>query len=195
MDKTMNQCILCSQSSLLKNSHIIPKFAIQYLKDTSIGIRNTKKPNVRIQDGAKTYMLCESCEQLFSTYEKYFSEDIFIPFLNNEKNTFDYNEKLFYFMTSISWRILYYELLNSEECYKDLTKEQIKFYKNTEMVLREFLLGKTTDIENIQHHICFFSSYNNLSWDNKACLKNNDLTSNLVTCVYWSNNFILSSIK
>lgn len=47
-------CALCHQNSELELSHIIPKFAIRYLKETSIGqLRSTDNPNSTIQDGEK----------------------------------------------------------------------------------------------------------------------------------------------
>ena len=52
-------CALCHQNSELELSHIIPKFAIRYLKETSIGqLRSTDNPNSTIQDGEKHYLLC-----------------------------------------------------------------------------------------------------------------------------------------
>lgn len=164
------QCRLCLQESVLQKSHIIPKFAIKYLKETSIGIRQTDNPNQRVQDGAKTYLLCSHCEQRFSSSEKYFSEKIFIPFLKEKKSSYTYDDNLFYFMTSVSWRILYYQLLISEKYYKDLNKDQLQFYIDTEKSMRDFLVGNTNDVASIQHHICFFHSYDELDWYNKKLI-------------------------
>jgi len=62
-------------------------------------------PNKRVQDGLKTELLCKNCEQLFSKSEKWFSENIFKPYLDNSNYHFVYDSNLYYFLMSIAWRI------------------------------------------------------------------------------------------
>lgn len=103
-------CSLCKNNSILKDSHIIPKFVGDWIKETSVTgkMRSAETPNKRVQDLVKTKLLCNDCEQLFSTYEKYFSENIFKPFLNSNNPIITYDVRLKKFVVSILWRILIY---------------------------------------------------------------------------------------
>ena len=68
---TLSACALCQDKSELELSHIIPKFVLRYLKETSAGfLRSAENPNTVVQDGEKHYMLCGKCEDLFSKYER-----------------------------------------------------------------------------------------------------------------------------
>ena len=63
---TLSACALCHDKSELELSHIIPKFVLRYLKETSAGLlRSAENPNAVVQDGEKHYMLCGKCEDLF----------------------------------------------------------------------------------------------------------------------------------
>jgi len=100
-------CKLYDSYGDLRESHIHPKFAIKYFKKTgSKYLRNFATPNVRVQDGEKRYLLSEKAEQDFSAREKWFFENIFIEFMENNKRSFEYNENLFYFSISFLWRVL-----------------------------------------------------------------------------------------
>lgn len=100
-------CKLLDIESELKESHIWPKFVIDYVKKTgSQYFRNLNKPNKREQDGLKEYLLCEDAEQLFSIREKWFSENIFIPYLDNNIKSFHYDKSLYFFGMSFLWRVL-----------------------------------------------------------------------------------------
>lgn len=74
-------CALCNQESELRESHIIPKFVFDYIKETSATgyLRNVTSINRRLQDGPKRKLLCHDCEQKFSIAEKYFAETVFSP--------------------------------------------------------------------------------------------------------------------
>lgn len=100
-------CIFCNEIQDLKESHIYPKFVIDYTKKTgSKYLRNFIQPNKRQQDGVKAYLLCEKAEQEFSKREKWFSENIFREYLDNQVKNFKYKEDLFYFAISFLWRVL-----------------------------------------------------------------------------------------
>lgn len=104
-------CRLYEIESELRNSHICPKFVIDYFKKTgSKYLRPLNTPNQRLQDGTRRPYLSEKAEQLFSKSEKWFSEKVFIEYLENKKLVFDYDEHLFYFAISYLWRILLLEL-------------------------------------------------------------------------------------
>ena len=103
-------CSLCKEQKTLKKSHIIPKFVGAWIKKTSVTgrMRAGMTPNKRVQDLNKDYLFCGECEQIFSRFEKYFSEKIFKPFLNANNPIIEYNEYLRKFTVSILWRLLIY---------------------------------------------------------------------------------------
>jgi len=138
-------CKLCGIEDDLKESHIVPKSIYKWIKNTSATsfLRAGKNPNLRIQDGIKIRLLCGDCEQRFSSYEKYFIENIFKPINEVEPTeqtpvSFDYNDKLFYFINSIWWRIIHYNSSNNElikskywdviqDCEKELKRFLLTF--------------------------------------------------------------------
>ncbi|MGD9969012.1 MAG: hypothetical protein AB7S65_01025 [Sulfuricurvum sp.] len=77
-------CKYCGEGEAIKNSHIIPSFIYQWLKDTSPTgfIRATDKPNKRQQDGTKSALLCKKCEKDFSEVENAFKKDLFTKLAN-----------------------------------------------------------------------------------------------------------------
>jgi hypothetical protein len=104
-------CKLYDTFGDLKESHIYPKFVINYIKESgSKYLRNFTTPNKRQQDGIKLHLLSEKAEQEFSKREKWFAENIFREYIENGKKSFDYKEDLFYFTMSFLWRILVIQL-------------------------------------------------------------------------------------
>ncbi len=129
-------CRLTHKETELRNSHIYPKFVIDWMKETGSKYqRGYKNPNVRIQDGYKKYLLSEEAEQLFSKKEKWFAENIFRPYLTNPNSKLKYDENLFYFSISVLWRILVLEL---EEQIIDSFKFKT-IMQNAETQWRKFL--------------------------------------------------------
>src|SRR5205085_8794379 len=103
----IGQCKLCSNTRTLRASHIFPKFIFRWMKETGGSyFRQLTNPNIRQQDGQKEYWLCHDCEQRFSVAETYFAKEIFYPYLNAGQVTFNYDERLIYFLISLLWRIL-----------------------------------------------------------------------------------------
>lgn len=101
------KCALYDIETELKLSHIIPKFAFDYLKRTGGKyLRTYENPDRRVQDGPKQYLLCEKAEQEFSKRERWFSNNVFLPYLKENKQEFDYDENFAYFMISVLWRVL-----------------------------------------------------------------------------------------
>ena len=150
------KCALCQQEKELQLSHIIPKFAGRYLKETSIGnIRNQENPNRTVQDIEKHYLLCHDCEELFSASERYFSQTIFYPYLRDHEQEFSYSNQLFYFITSLSWRSLYLDIVNFVRG-GDIKIEVLEKMIDADKVMRKFLLRERDDIGTIENHIFFF---------------------------------------
>lgn len=107
---TFDRCALCAKSSDLQASHIIPRFVFNWLKNTSATghFRSSENPNLRVQDGLKPRMLCMECEQLFSSWEKQFSEECFVLLNRGNVHNISYGPWMLKFATSVSWRVLHF---------------------------------------------------------------------------------------
>lgn len=154
-------CKLCQQEKELKESHIVPKAIYRWIKKTSATsyLRRGKNPNVRIQDGVKIRLLCGDCEQKFSAYEKYFIENIFKPvneaaFPEQIPVGFQYDEKLFYFVNSLWWRILHWSSTD-----KAVTESRYwKQIQACEKELRKFLM-QSEHPDNFDNNYLLLTSY------------------------------------
>ncbi|MGL5261076.1 MAG: hypothetical protein ACRC9P_01690, partial [Bacteroides sp.] len=101
------RCKLYETDGEILKSHIFPKFIIEYMRNTgSKYLRNFSQPNRRLQDGPKGYLLSPRAEQEFSVREKWFAENIFLPYLQEKRPKPEYDENLFYFSVSLLWRVL-----------------------------------------------------------------------------------------
>jgi hypothetical protein len=111
-------CALYDIKTELLESHIYPKFVIKHTKKTgSSYLRNFVEPNKRAQDGPKINLLSFKAEQEFSIREKWFAENIFVPYLRGEYSL-KYDQNLYYFAMSFLWRIIHLQFRNN-----DLTKK------------------------------------------------------------------------
>jgi hypothetical protein len=148
------KCALCRKDAELIESHIIPKFVIKWLKDTSLSaVRTNIEPNKRVQDGLKKYLPCANCEGLFSTWEKQFCEQIFLPVHNNPEinKPLEYKSWALKFAVLVSWRVLeyYYQenrLLNFTDLQKQACQKALETWSN-------FLLGKEPHPGQYEQHL------------------------------------------
>ena len=100
------KCALYKIESELRESHIYPRFVINHTKKTgSKFFRKVVSPNKREQDGVKLHLLSENAEQEFSKREKWFAENIFVPYLGG-KLQLPYDKNMYYFAVSFLWRVL-----------------------------------------------------------------------------------------
>ena len=101
-------CKLCGKNSKLLISHVIPRLAYKWMKDTSGSgyFRFGENPNQRSQDGFKFPWLCEDCEMLLNPWETEFANKIFHPMNNGIDKAIIYNQWLNLFCVSLSWRVL-----------------------------------------------------------------------------------------
>lgn len=156
MGKTRpGRCALCCQTRDLQLSHIIPHFVGRKLINTSPGnIRASNEPNRIMQDIFKEYMLCSECEERFSAKETWFANHIFNPYIDRKEKVFSYDERLTYFIVSVSWRTLYGDL---EKFAQDpfFDKECLLTLFRAEQIMRDYLWGKRNELEGIQNHIFF----------------------------------------
>src|SRR5215213_173026 len=109
---TEGVCRLCDRRRYLEESHILPKFVIRWQRDTSVSpIRDSARPNVRVQDGTKLPFLCSECEDVLQKFETPFASEVFhpahLPF-ETRPNEIPYKAYALKFAVSVSWRVLQY---------------------------------------------------------------------------------------
>jgi len=164
-------CALTKKEGILRQSHIYPKFVIEWMKKTgSPYLRRGIEPNRRYQDGYKLALLSEEGEQMFSLREKWFAEKIFVPFLNDSKISIKYGEELYYFAISILWRILVLELrsdkiedfkhyqlmLRAEEQWRDFLYKGIYpiDFDNIHMMLTDRIQIHDFNMDGVEYYFC-----------------------------------------
>jgi hypothetical protein len=144
------KCALCNRTTELLESHIIPRFAFKWLKETApTAIRNAKNPNMRVQDGVKEYLLCNECENLFNKWETKFYEEIFLPFHNNPNSTVRYSPWALKFAVSVSWRVLTY--LYKHPTYLSDTQREAAL--NPLNSWQRFLIGELPNPGQFEQHL------------------------------------------
>jgi len=122
-------CAFCGNQAEIKESHIVPKFVFDWLKETSgTGyIRFSHTPNKREQDGLKIPLLCRNCEELFGKWEKQVSENIFKPLHSQPGQRREYGKWLAKFAASVSWRVLaFFKTKGKFDHFSDELKEAIE---------------------------------------------------------------------
>lgn len=104
-------CALCDRKKVeLRLSHSIPKFAFDWVKETSSTpfLREINDVNIRHQDGPKQHLLCDTCEGKLSVYEDEFAVNVFKRIANYRKQAqkLHINEDMRIAILSIFWRAL-----------------------------------------------------------------------------------------
>lgn len=155
--KTVGTCALCDKENVeLELSHIIPKFVIRHLKRISIGkLRTVGQPNAVSQDSEKHYLLCGECEDRFNVSETLFAEKVFRPFQLGNFTSVEYDDWMNYFLTSVSWRSLIYDIDFFENEGK-IHPDDLELLKISALVMKDYLMGRREDIGSIQNHLFFF---------------------------------------
>lgn len=151
------KCALCLKDATLLESHIIPKFVVNWLKDTGGAIRNSHTPNLRVQDGIKEYLLCVNCEELFSGWEKKFCEQVFFPIHKDEKiASIKYRKWALKFAVSVSWRtLLHYQRLHNLSHFS--TEQKTLVYEALD-IWRSFLLDEIENPKYFEQHLVLFDA-------------------------------------
>lgn len=121
-------CALCDEENVvLKESHSIPKFVYQWVKDTGKTpyLRCSLDVNARHQDGHKEYLLCGPCELKLAVLEKELAEKLFRKIANYRKQqpVVTITESIRVAVLSIFWRaLLTTKLLTNEREPEDDVK-------------------------------------------------------------------------
>ena len=163
----MGKCKLCHKEKELQESHIIPKFVYNWMKQTGTGrFRQGLNINKPLQDGIKVHLLCRDCELEFSKREDWFKKNIFSRFINKDQTTFIPSDNLEYFAVSLLWRVLVFfkddgnsykfqEKLNEveQEWRKYLYEnEDLKKYKTIHLMCN----SEDIEIPNAPKNICSY---------------------------------------
>lgn len=143
-------CGLCESSSSLLKSHLVPKFVVRWIKDTSAtGLILSPETEGRPQQDAPTERLfCRDCEQILSRDEKSFAEQVFIPRHTQAEvwRGFEYDEWLSRFHAGLMLRAALREA--PDWATRKLQRAVIP-------ELRKFLAGRTTWPRPYEMHLVF----------------------------------------
>lgn len=181
------KCKLYDEESDLKESHIIPKFIIDYFKSTgSRFLRYFAFPNQRKQDGIKRNYLSQRAELDFSKKEKWFAENIFKPFLEDNQSSFVYDGDLYFFLISLLWRGLLHQLelpeisnnpnlkilLKVEQEWKHFLsgKDQVKDFSDVNLFLSDEIAEHNTGIPGLDYYFTRTIDFTILSDDSGQCI-------------------------
>lgn len=147
------ECKLCGKEADLRLSHLVPKFIGKWLKDTSATgfLRDSRNINRRSQDILKEKWLCHDCEQLFSGWEKPFSEKIFKPYMDDSGARHNYDGWMAKFCASMSWRSLSYMSWGNDD--EPVIKAHKQEWADAESALRKFLLGESKTLGSYEQHV------------------------------------------
>lgn len=144
------KCRLCNTGEAIENSHILPKFATNYLKKTGTGyIRRPEEPNLRSQDSTKIPLLCPDCEARFGKHETYFANKVFHKVNDGTFETIESDRSIYLFAVSLLWRgaIVYLDHpFSQKEPYRDelLIAEQ---------EWRRFLLDEAVKLKHKEFYV------------------------------------------
>jgi hypothetical protein len=152
----LGNCAFCDRNATLRESHILPAFAFRWLRGRSgTGhIRQTDRPNRRVQDGLKLHWLCDDCEGLFSKDETAFATHAFHPW-NGGNNHIPYQDWLLRFCVSVSWRVLRY-LRGKNRPKEHYSDEQNALMDQADARWRAFLNHETSNPGPFEQHLLIF---------------------------------------
>lgn len=113
---TFGTCALCKLENVeLRESHLIPKLVYRRMQSApNARFRNLYQIKDIYQDGEKKPMLCHGCEQFFNKFETPYTNKILDPYLKDEDPKELPDDVLNNFIISMSWRIIYDDLYNSQ---------------------------------------------------------------------------------
>lgn len=158
--KRYGNCALCKRKKVLKESHRMPRAVGAMIKKNSFTgrLRSVHDVGKPVQDLDKEYMLCADCENRFSRRETLFMQKVLQPFRFKRKINLEYENWLYYFITSVSWRTLYYDV-SSEEGFIDngFSKVQYDNLVKIEQRMRSFLLDEAKTVAGIDNHVIFLN--------------------------------------
>lgn len=161
-EKMPTSCLLCKTGELDELGHIIPKFVMRWLKRASklnkFYFNNDR--DKMVADTPAFRMMCNKCEDKFSTLEKYFTDEIFKKYYRR-KTPSPVDDQVYNFAISIAWR-----LIVSTERLKDTQPQEKVFeaiYSPSESVMRGYLNNETENCHHTVYALPIENLTNNIS--------------------------------
>lgn len=102
------------------------------------------------------HLLCADCEQLLGLDEKLFSERIFVPYHDQNKQEFEYGPWLRKFIVGLHWKVL---AVKNEQYPEHIEAH----YTKAELDWRQFLLGNAASPGSGDFHLFFSDVVENAS--------------------------------
>lgn len=137
---------------------------MRWLRASGQPLRSSQTPNRRLQDGPKIPLLCCECEQLFSSWERRFSEEVFIPFHERAADILSYGAWALKFAVSVSWRAFQY--FDSLGDFDYLTEGQRRESRLACQYWEEFMLGRRPHPGQYEQHVLAFDVLDEVSGRN-----------------------------
>ena len=135
------KCALFDRNEPLLKSHIVPKFFYKHLKRDA-GNHPFYSVEGEHQDGYKKALLCQEAETLLSKFEKYFSDNIFQPIVNNNEAELRYDSNLLRFVTSLLWKCAI-DYKKTVKELKDISETALDFLDPILDNWKQFIKGNT----------------------------------------------------
>ncbi len=191
---TGQPCAFCANCGPRLNSHVLPAFVYRWLRNRSgTGhIRDTDNIDRRVQDGIKLPWLCAKCENLFSKYETAFANNVFYPWLKEEKPIV-YDERLLKFCTSVSWRVLRFARGQNKDA--KYTPEQEELMDRAEQRWRDFINGLVAHPGDFEQHLVIFNVIENTSLSDLPTNMNRFMTGAVTLDIVGSERSIMTFAK
>lgn len=138
LEKMPTTCLLCTDGELDELGHIIPKLALRWLKKASKSnsFYFDNNPKLKMSDTPAFRMMCNSCEDKLSKFEKDFTDNYFKRYYKRQPVS-ELRDELYIFAISVAWR-----LIVSTERLKDTQpeiKQYTREYSSLEIRMRKFL--------------------------------------------------------
>ena len=142
----------------------MPKFVMRWMKRSGTPLRSNQTPNRRLQDTPRIFLLCGDCEQMLSSWERSFSEEVFMPFHERAGDLLSYRDWGLKFAVSVSWRAFQY--FDSLGNFDHLTEDQRRESRVACRYWEEFMLGSRPHPGKYEQHIIALDLLEQVSFPN-----------------------------
>ena len=113
-------------------------------------MRHGPQPNVRVQDGFKEELLCDSCEQLLSSWESPAAEQLFKPYHADSSTVVNYGPWLAKLGASLAWRVLF---VLKKRGLHNLSESQLKLADLALESWRRFVVSERANPGSFELHL------------------------------------------
>jgi hypothetical protein len=148
-------CGLCLNEADLQHSHIVSNFFDRRLRlDSGTPFMRGTDPNRRVQSGPKRYLLCRSCEGVFSAAEDEFAQTVYHPTLDGGRFEIVWTRGLARFVASLTWRNIIITMRDHPGPVEGIwSPADWAALVSAELQLRQYLLGQAVYPRDIEHHV------------------------------------------